>query len=52
MYFAGDPYLARDSIFNAIADAAGRASVVVAPTPPGADLSPAAEVAVFDIVPG
>ena len=50
MYFAGDPHLASDRIFNAIADPAERASVVVAPTPPGADLSPAAEVAMFDIV--
>ncbi len=52
MYFAGDPHLARDSIFNAIADPAARASVVVTLAPPSADLEPAAEVAIFDIVLG
>ncbi len=52
MYFAGDPHLARDSIFNAIADPAARASVVVTLAPPTADLQPAAQVAIFDIVLG
>lgn len=50
MYFAGDPHLERDRIFNGIADPAARASVVVTLAPPVAELSPAAEVAVFDIV--
>ena len=52
MYFAGDPHLARDSIFNAIADPAARASVVVTLAPPSPDLEPAAQVAIFDIVLG
>ena len=52
MYFAGDPHLARDSILNAIADPAARASVVVTLAPPSPDLQPAAQVAVFDIVLG
>ncbi len=50
MYFAGDPHLARDPIFNAIADPAARASVVVTLAPPSPDLQPAAKLAVFDIV--
>ncbi len=52
MYFAGDPHLARDSIFNAIADPAARASVVVTLASPSPDLQPATEVAIFDIVLG
>ncbi len=52
MYFAGDPHLARDPIFNAIADPAARASVVVTLAPAGADLPPAGKLAVFDMVLG
>ena len=51
MYFAGDPYLARDHVFNAIPDPAARASVVVALSPPPPEAS-GAEVALFDIVLG
>lgn len=52
MYFAGDPHLARDHIFNRIRDPAARASVVVSPRPAPPELEPAAEAAVFDIVLG
>ena len=52
MYFAGDPHLARDFVFNSIADPAARASVVVTLAPPSPDLEPAAQVAAFDIVLG
>ena len=52
MYFAGDPHLERDHVFNAIAERAARASVVVTLAPPPATLEPAAQLAVFDIVLG
>ena len=50
MYYFGDPHLECDRIFNGIADPAARASVVVTLAPAVAELSPAAEVVVFDIV--
>ncbi len=50
MYFAGDPHLEHDFIFNSIRDPAARASVVVTLRPPSAALGPAVETAGFDIV--
>ncbi len=50
MYFAGDPHLDGDFIFNRIRDPAARASVVVTLRPPSAGLNPVIETAAFDIV--
>ncbi len=47
LYFAGDPYLERDFIFNEIADPAARASVVATLSPSPGGASP--PVATFDI---
>ena len=52
MYFAGDPHLERDFLFNRVADARARARLVVALSPADPGLEPAASVAVFDIVLG
>ena len=52
MYFAGDPHLERDFVFNRVADPAARALLVVALEPSRPGLEPAAATAVFDIVLG
>ena len=50
MYFAGDPYLAGDAVFNRIRDPRARASVVIELGPPESGSQPGAEVAEFEIV--
>ena len=52
LYFAGDPHLATDRVFNAIRDPDARASVVVRVEAPAAGLEPAAGVCRFEIVLG
>ncbi len=52
MYFAGDPHLERDYVFNRITDPAARSRLVVTLQPPPAAVEPAGQVANFDIVLG
>ncbi len=52
MYFAGDPHLERDYVFNRIADPAARSRLVVTLQPPPAAVEPTGRVANFDIVLG